>query len=255
MEGFSDLIWLLIMFLVITRGLGAARKSKQPPKPPAPSEIPERSSRPAPASRPSEPAVRRAEQSVDHAQSGPGRSSRAAKRSDPVTEFRRRLMEAAREWEAEQRRRAGVPIEELPETASPRPEATIDPSRRDRSGVPRDPSRGAAEPALRQPAPWETRDVTPDRMTEQLATRVEVPTPRATRPQPERAEGPAPLAPAGSPQVEVPLTDPSRSGRPAHEPLARLDRFQPLKRAVVLAEILGLPRAVSDDPSSKRGGR
>jgi hypothetical protein len=250
MEGFSDLIWLLIMFLVITRGLSAARKSKQPPKPPPPTEIPERSSRPASASRSSEPA-RRAEQSVDQVQSGPGQKSRGAKRSDPVTEFRRRLVEAAREWEAEQRRRAGVPIEDLPGTASQRPDATTE----------------AGPPPRR--SSWETRDVTPDRVAGQLAERGEPqqrervparrpgrqlePEPAVTpRPQPAR---PVSLTPAKIAQIEPRAGDVPGTERTVHEPLARLERFKPLKRAVVLAEILGLPKSQPDDPSLRGGAR
>lgn len=248
MEGFSDLIWLLIMFLVITRGLGAARKGKRPPQPPPPTEIPERPSRPAPASRSSEPPVRRADQSADQIQAGPGQKSRGAKRSDPVTEFRRRLVEAAREWEAEQRRRAGVPVEDLPRTTPSHPDATTE------AGTP--PTRSS----------WEARDVTPDRVAAQrgeLRERERVP---ATRPghrvEPEPAvvprsqpAVPVPLSPAKSPEGLPRAGDVPGAERPTHEPLARLERFDPLKRAVVLAEILGLPKTLSDDPASKRGAR
>lgn len=264
MEGFSDLIWLLIMFLVITRGLGAARKGKQPPQPPPPTEIPERSDHhPAPASRSSERAIRRADRSVDQTQSGPGqksrvaRTSKGAKRADPVTEFRRRLVEAAREWEAEQRRRAGVPIEDLPGAASQGPDARSEPVRE---------------------SSWETRDVTPDRVAGRLAERREArerdraPT-RRPRHEPEPATRPAPRSqpvrplpvpsarvaevepPARVAEPEPPGADVPATTRTVHEPLARLERFRPLKRAVVLAEILGLPKSQPDDPSLSGGAR
>jgi hypothetical protein len=266
MEGFSDLVWLLIMFLVITRGLSAARKGKKPPQPPPPTEIPQRSSRPASASRPSEQTARRADQSVDQIQSGPGQKSRGAKRSDPVTEFRRRLVEAAREWEAEQRRRAGVPIEDLPGTASQRPDATTEPGRQPSRPRPHPPAR-PAEPRKR--SSWEARDVTPDRVAGQLAERGESPErdrvparrPRH-QPEPETQVTPpsqparaASLTPAKAAEVEPRAGDVPGRERHVHEPLARLERFRPLKRAVVLAEILGLPKSQPDDPSLRGGAR
>lgn len=225
MDSFSDLLWLLIIFLVITRGLGAARKHKGLPQPPPSTDLPERSTRPV------EPAGRRPDRSMDQTRSGPAQRAREAKRSDPVTGFRRRLMEAAREWEAEQRRSAGLPIEDVAEGASRSPEATTEPR------------------ASRQRSAWETRDVTPDRVAQQFAKR-EVSAERASAP-PRRSR--QPLEP--DPEMEAQATAIARPGRSASEPLAPLERFQPLKRAIVLAEILGVPRALSDDPSSKRGAR
>ncbi len=111
--------------------------------------------------------------------------------------------------------------------------------------------------------------MTPDRVAGQLAERPEpqeresVPERRPRHqlePEPQATPGARPAKPVSARPARVAEVEP-RAGdvpgaeRPVHEPLARLERFRPLKRAVVLAEILGLPKTLSDDPASKRGAR
>lgn len=269
MEGFSDLLWLLIMFLVITRGLGAARKGKEPPQPNPSPDLPERSPRTT------ETAVHRADRpagrELSQAQPSSGQRARAGRRLDPLAEYRRRLVDAAREWEVEQRRRAGLPIEEPPPTPLARREATMDRSREtsrprahpparprsreERFDVRKDPRRAERELPRRRRASPEARDVTPDRVVEQAATGEETPAPRETYLRPRRPERSVLPSPAESREAPAPTAGTATGLGSAHEPLARLDRFQPLKRAVVLAEILGLPKGVADDPFSRRGHR
>jgi hypothetical protein len=278
MEGFSDLLFLLIMFLVISRSFGAARRKKEEQEQASQGSIAQAEPPREQVQASREPGLRSHEQmrtrdqmrpprdrvpqrseparpSLDPAGASPGGQTRAAKRSDPVSEFRRRLVDAAREWEAEQRRRAGIPDEEgdraRPERQMPStPPPARQPAHRERPAAreakqakPDSPWRTEEkQPPAGLPSRWkETRDVTPDRTAAALAGRGG---PRAETPplevRPRAARHSTGLTGGAS------AADESRELAP-HEhktasPLARLERFPPLKRAVILAEILGRPR-------------
>ncbi len=268
-------MFLLIMFLVISRSFGAAKRKREREEQASQGSVGQVERPRAEVQGSREPGLRSGEQmrsreqmraprgrapragepvrpSFDPTDATPGGTSRAARRSDPVSEFRRRLIEAAREWETEQRRRAGIPVEgaegTLPEHQTPPPGQPPRQSRREahpaareaRQTAPASPWRTEEkQPRAGAPSRWqETHDVTPDRTAAVLAGRA--------------GEGPVPSSrPAvGRPSREGVASeelgaDESRELAP-HErktasPLARLDRFPPLKRAVILAEILGRP--------------
>ena len=283
MEGFSDLLFLLIMFLVISRSFGAARRKKEKQEQGSQGSIGQVEQPPAEVQGSREPGLRSPEQMrtreqmrpsrdrvpqrrepvrppLDPAGASPGGPTRAAKRSDPVSEFRRRLIDAAREWEAEQRRRAGIPDEDVDRA---RQERQIPPT----SPPARQPSHREGHPAAREAkqarpdSPWrtdekqppagspsrwqETRDVTPDRTAAALAGRRREPPaesqslevrPRAARLSTGLTSGASGASGADESRELAPHE------RKTSSPLARLERFPPLKRAVILAEILGRPR-------------
>jgi hypothetical protein len=286
MEGFSDLLFLLIMFLVISRSFGAAKRNREKQEQQASQGSVDQVERPrAEVQGSRDPGLRSGEQmrsreqmraprgrapragepvrpSFDPTDATPGGTSRAAKRSDPVSEFRRRLIEAAREWEAEQRRRAGIPIEGaeggLPEQQSSAPAQPPRQSHREahpaareaRQTAPTSPWRTEeVHPPAGVPSRWlETHDVTPDRAAAVLAGRAgEGLVTSSPRPSVGGLESDPLRATHDTRGVaaEELGADESRELAP-HErktisPLARLERFPPLKRAVILAEILGRP--------------
>jgi hypothetical protein len=158
-------------------------------------------------------------------------------------DWRERLVEAAREWELEQRRRAGEPVETTPKEAQPSTPAQVE---LPQATVPM--PRQAAPPAPRRAAPPEkrrrssvlVRDMTPDRVESGLAEMERrVPAAEETTSRRLREE-------AVPEVVATPIEPrPRRStGHPAA--LARLERYSPLRRAILYTEIFGPPKALSE---------
>lgn len=129
-------------------------------------------------------------------------------------DWRGRLLEAAREWEAEQQRQAGKPVEAP--AAEPPPE-------RPRSSV-------------------LVRDVTPDRVESGLAasagsvSATDATTRRSAEAVPE--------------VVATPIEARSRGPKTLPAALVALERYSPLRRAVLYREIFGPPRGLgeTDEP-------
>jgi hypothetical protein len=175
-------------------------------------------------------------------------------------DWRDRILEAAKEWEAEQRRPAGE-LPGLPEGTRLEPEELPREARRshvsrrgsvvvrdvtpDRTAVAGRHGRGvAADRSLL----WEEEPAAPD-----LPLRAE---PRAVARRRER-DAPAP-APRRVPTRVRPRTPHTHATRSAHAGatgeylLARLEHYPPLQRAIVLTQVLGPPKGLEEeagDPS------
>ncbi len=266
MESFEFLFWLAVFLFVILRQV----MGKKPP--------PEESERVG----------------------GPERAEGTTRADTPAPDalggMRERLLEAAREWEAEQRRRTGLPERpgqaeaestaatldrpaaepgrrgaSRPARPSPRegrPRGSQAPSERRPGGLRAEPGRpvpgrpgpGRPDPGRRMDAPrrrpqpsTEWRDVSLPAPRADAEMAEPTPRPRPTRveprdlatPAPQRAAPGAPRSARVAPAGAAGAASPQGARKPA--PLESLERYEPLKRAIVLAEILGRPRAL-DEP-------
>jgi hypothetical protein len=149
-------------------------------------------------------------------------------------DWRERLLEAAREWELEQRRRAGEPVEVPSGETRPSPAAQAE--------LPRAPvptPRQAAPPEKRRRSSVLVRDMTPDRVEAGLAETERVPATERTTSRRLREE---PVPEIVGTQIE------GRPRRPTGTPaaLARLERYSPLRRAILYREIFGPPKALAE---------
>ncbi len=250
MESFEFLFWLAVFLFVVLR---QAMGKKPPPEGPEGVGGPERAEETA-------------------------RSGRAAR--DPLGGMRERLLEAAREWEAEQRRRAGLP-ESAGRTEAESAAATLDrpaaepgrrgasrparpapqerrprgpqaPAERRPGGVRAEPGRGRPAPGRPPGRPARGREPEGPRRRPPPRTEwrdVSLPVPRSPGEmgEPVTPRPPAPEAPRSAraaPRPRVIATPPPRAERAAT--LDSIERYPPLKRAIILAEILGPPRALDE---------
>lgn len=242
MESFEFLFWLAVFLFVILRQV----MGKKPP--------PEESER------------------VGGPERAEGTTRADTPARDPLGGMRERLLEAAREWEAEQRRRTGLPERpgqaeaestaatldrpaaepgrrgaSRPARPSPRegrPRGSQAPSERRPGGLRAEPGRSVpGRPGPRRPDTGRRADAARRRPQPSTEWRdVSLPAPRAGAEiaEPTPRPRPARVAPAGAADA----ASPQRARKPA--PLESLERYEPLKRAIVLAEILGRPRALHE---------